>query len=294
MLCSCLNPEPERAFDVQLSNPLHPDVGVRSFAVQVDCDEHGIPRQYRMPLAAETCYDGKCKPMDVVLLWDGLGRFPRVEPVPGKPLTKSAKETAFTEENYEQLCSILQNSRSVLRTYPLKTFGAEENVPVDGVTGATLPFLHGEVVGGAVYTTWVLWHWANGDVIAQLEAHTRQHMAPVDVERFLLSDDPLKVRFALQMAKELGVPPDAVFQTLEKADRDTAKLALHTLTHMNIDDLNARLVAQLGSASDEAEWLIIDYIENREPDPELHAALNERMPDLTFIGKHKVKRLLQE
>ncbi|PWE00304.1 hypothetical protein DDZ16_05020 [Marinilabilia rubra] len=281
-------------FTVWLKDPLHPDLDAQAYTVQVYCDEHGVPIRYRLPLVAQTCYDNTCKPMDVVLYWNGLGDFVNLEPVPGRPLTKTEKETRFSEEDYKLLGAILQDKRSVLKHYQLKTIGAEKDEAVDALSGATQPFLQGAVIPGAVYTTWVLWYWANGDVVEQLKAKTRQKITKTDVVRFLASEDLGKVRFALHMAIESDVTSESIFQTLKVADHNTAKLALHTLEQMNVEVPEMKLVELLGSTSEAAEWGIIDFIGNRNPGPVLLLALKKCMPDLTFIGKHKVKMILKD
>lgn len=66
------------------------------------------------------------------------------------------------------------------------------------------------------------------------------------------------------MAEEEGVPPSSVFQTLEKADRDTSKLALRTLAQMDVDALDMKLAELLGSTSDAAEWVMLDFLASRD------------------------------
>jgi hypothetical protein len=81
---------------------------------------------------------------------------------------------------------------------------------------------------------------------------------------------------------------------LEQADRDTAKLALRTLAQLDVAALDMKLAELLGSTSDAAEWVMLDFPARRTPGPDLLAALEERMPDLTFIGKHKVKLVMKD
>ncbi len=291
----CLYTEPVESFSVQLRDPLHPDMESIEYGVNMRRDGHGVPQAYWMPLFASTCYNGKCKPLEVVLYWDALGRFLNVYPVPGKPLSKT-DHIVFSEADYAQLDMILKDRNSKLGSYLIQLHGAEEDRTVDGVSGATTPYLHGAVVPGAVYSSWVLWHWVNGEVVGQLLETTRRAMSKDDVVRFMTSDDQAQIRFALEMAGQAGVEDDTVYRVFEKADRDNAKRALQVLNgrFTNPEELDLRLVKMLGRTSEAAEWAILDFLGTREShDPQVNKALESSIPKLTFIGRRKAQLILK-
>lgn len=55
VLRGCLNSRAENAYEVQLKDPLHPELPATSYAVEILYDQYGVPTAYRMPLAAHTC-----------------------------------------------------------------------------------------------------------------------------------------------------------------------------------------------------------------------------------------------
>lgn len=293
LLCGSLQFKNEDSFSVWLKDPLKPDADALEYTVYVNSDKDSIPLSYRMLLAAQTCSDNTCKPLKVVLYWDEIGRFLRLEPVSGFPLTKTEKEIEFSNEDYEQLSAILKNTESVLNGYQLGLIKIEETKEVDAISGATESFLKDAVVPGALYTTWVLWHRVNGSIVEQLKAHTAQIIKPTGIKRFLLSDDQEKVRFALKTVKKANIQQELIFKTFEKADRNTTKSVLQILEQMNVENLNMKLVLLLGTTGEEAEWEILDFIQARKPESDILAALKERMKVLTFIGKLKAKRMLE-
>ena len=120
-------------------------------------------------------------------------------------------------------------------------------------------------------------------------------MSTDDVVRFMVSDDPGQIRFALEMAEQAGVQVDTVYRVFEKADRDNAKLALWTLDGRlaQSEELDLRLAQMLGKTSEAAEWIILDFLGKRGSyDPRVLEIVESAIPQLTFIGKRKARLIL--
>lgn len=61
---------------------------------------------------------------------------------------------------------------------------------LDGYTGATISAVKNEVVQGAVYSCFTLWHIANGCVKDSIQSHTKTFLSPTLVNRIMMSDSP--------------------------------------------------------------------------------------------------------
>ena len=115
--------------------------------------------------------------------WDAMGFYQRLECPQGQPLTK-LKHVPFTLADYRKLDSILKDRRSILNNHSLG-FLATENIhttssedteakenDIDGVSKATPAAVKEAVVKDAAWTTWVLWKYANSEIVAILQATT--------------------------------------------------------------------------------------------------------------------------
>lgn len=124
--------------------------------VAVTCymDERGIIYWYRN-LSTPVCLDGECMLINIGIYWDYAGDFFGLE-VYDQPLTKF-NHLAFSKSDYEKLETTLQNDWSILREYKLNNL-IDQDLKVDGVSGATIQEVADETVKDAVYTTYTIWH----------------------------------------------------------------------------------------------------------------------------------------
>jgi hypothetical protein len=168
------------------------------------------------------------------MFWDALGYYERIECPPDKPLTKK-EHVPFDAEDYAKLDRILQYRNSILATRSLAFLAqpVENEDGIDAWTGATPLTVQESVVKDAAYTTWVLWRWANGEIVHKLRGLTQRSCTPEYLKYLLRSEDRRYADFALKYVMEHH-PTDLqfleeVFHVLENGDREHVTLSLEFL-----------------------------------------------------------------
>ena len=166
-----------------------------SIPMEVDLvfDEDVLPELYRCKVNTPVCEDTLCRVLMLDVYWDLLGNFTHFRVPETMPLTKW-DHLEFTREDYLKLSEILKDNESVLGTvqdvnalFDPSTKKISEKV--DAVTGATRKTIQNAVVGGAVYSSYTLWHVVNGEIPASIRQFTRSYIKPALINKFLLSDN---------------------------------------------------------------------------------------------------------
>ncbi len=177
-------------------------------------DAEGTAQEYLAEIFTPVCHTDKCYPVYINFYWDLLGNFQQFEMPEGEILTK-LDHIPFEEEDYDQLEAILSNKNSILRDYSItdlvgSTNTAESN-GVDAVTGATSKTIQNEVISGAVYSCYTLWHLAHGNLAERTRAHTEDQHTDETLIRFLESGHHPYQYWALEKIQEKGAENDPRF-----------------------------------------------------------------------------------
>jgi len=188
----------EKAFEVGIND---------STSIQIDLqyNGNGLPEQYTSHIETPVCKDGLCYLMVIDIYWDILGNFLKYEVPENLPLTKF-DHVEFTEEDHLKMKEILSNRDSFLRFYTLEnlidTTEQRSSTVVDGVSGATHKSIQNDAVGGAVFSTYVLWHIVNGPVATSVLKHTEDRFTDSLLIQLLESDNYHYKYYALQRMGE--------------------------------------------------------------------------------------------
>jgi hypothetical protein len=234
---------------------------------------------------------------------------------PDKPLTKK-EHIPFDEEDYAKLDRILHDRSSILATQSLAFLATpvEETSPanpggddsgidggIDGWSGATPLTVRESVVEDAAYTSWVMWHWANGPIVAKLRGITGQSCTPDYLKYLLGCDDRSCVDFALKYVMEHHATDaqymEAVFPILESGDREHILLALDYLSGAATDkkDLHARLIESCCRMKNTYSPIVLDHF---AADPNLPQStlegLTARLDQLPYFQIHLILRMLEQ
>jgi hypothetical protein len=141
-----------------------------TYTLKLALDENGKPQYFFRNVFTPVCYTNECKPVFVNFYWDLLGNYTRYDLPDGKILTK-VDHDEFKQEDYEKLADILARTNSIfadLKMEDLITKGTDSLTDnVDAKTGATLKTIKNEVIDGAVYTCFTLWHIAHGKLVVE-------------------------------------------------------------------------------------------------------------------------------
>jgi len=221
--CNDRGPEPGPVFQRQREDKVeqlqvrlhHPSFGKdekRELTLSRRIDRNGFPVEYGMWVDSVFCIENRCEVVDVKMYWDALGRFSRYELPAGTILTKS-DHVPFTEDDYAKLQAILLDRGSILRTHSLKSLTRKVKTTradakrglVDAVVQATEMTVKDAVVQGATYTSYNLWHWANGETAGAIREWTHRSCSKALLLRFLRSDRPHEVLFGIEHLGRHGI-----------------------------------------------------------------------------------------
>ncbi len=203
---------------VRLHHPSFGPDAKRELTLSRRLDRDGLPAEYGMWVQSVFCIEDQCETIDVKMVWDVLGRFSRYELPSGTDLTKS-DHVPFTPADHAKLRAILGDRDSILRNHALETLTRpvkttkenEDGEPVDAVTHATEETVRNAVVQGATYTTYHLWHWANGEAAGMIRQLTHRDCSKALLLRLLRGDRKHEVLFAIVHLEEHRIfDPDAV------------------------------------------------------------------------------------
>lgn len=125
----------------------------------------GLPQAVYRKIGTSVCIDNQCRRLQIVIYWDITGRYLGFELPPGEFLSRK-EHSPFSETDYLRLHSLLENPYSSLANYKLEELvPPNKNQPpgVDAISSATIKDVLNNVVEGAVYTTYTLWHIVYGN-----------------------------------------------------------------------------------------------------------------------------------
>lgn len=163
-----------------------------TYTLNLVLDKAGRPQYFFRNIFTPVCNTGECKPVYINFYWDLLGNYTRFEMPAGEVLTKTDHRD-FKPEEYQKLQEILSRETSIfseLKMEDLVVKGTEKiSDSVDIRTGATLKTIKNEVIEGAVYTCYTLWHLAHGKAAEEMKKITESYAGPALLHTFLRSNN---------------------------------------------------------------------------------------------------------
>ncbi len=158
------------------------------YTLKLALDTAGQPQYFFSNIFTPVCLTGECKPVYINFYWDLLGNYTRFDLPPRTELTRMDHKP-FKPDDYEKLQTILANTHSLLKDVSMEDLVGKgtENLAdsVDAKAGATLKTVKNEVIDGAVYTCYTLWHIAHGKVVAEMQRITETFKSEELLHRFL-------------------------------------------------------------------------------------------------------------
>ena len=266
---------------IQLTDPVYPKKPKKEHSLTAYSDEQGFPSVYSMELINEVCLDGVCKLVEVTMYWDAIGFYQNLEYPEGKPLTKVEHEP-FVPADYEKLDSILKDRDSILDDHELGFLASEkddkspegeeddEYQDVDGVSKATPGAVKEAVVKDAAWTTWVLWKYANTELVTIMQEMTKSRISPKFLQHLLDSKNWQKIEFVLNhLLEQKPVAPqyiDKVAEVMPTAGIDHIELAIEYLQQASPDKNTCyrKLISALPELNGYNSALVIELLESDE------------------------------
>lgn len=238
---------------VTMVDPAFPGGPVEDFPVHQILDGDEIPIGYAFTVDAEVCQDGDCRSANGTLFFNLAGKYRHFVPDPLLPLCKRG-HSPFTAADYKRLDEILRDPNSLLGYGGLSYLslpGGQDPAP-DGISAATPRTLQRAAVDDAIWTTWGLWNYANGDLSEQLRELTRNRSTPDILKGMLTRQDLYENAYALYLLNALH-PGDRQFLepvigALEQGDFNSIRLAMDFLK-IAVPDRNHLDLRLAGSCS---------------------------------------------
>lgn len=202
-------------------------------------DRENDPAYFFRDVFTPVCLDSVCKPVRIKLFWDLLGNYLRYEVPADEPLTKLDHEE-FTPEDHARLQAILSNENSLLKDFKLEDLVDARTQhlsdSVDAVTGATKNTVKSEVIEGALYTCYTLWHLVHGPVMNEIQKISQTKLDNQMLHRFLRSVNFHYVYFALdEVMDEHGLIREGFFpDVLIVLASDNVFAARHVWQRINL------------------------------------------------------------
>ncbi|MGA0555487.1 hypothetical protein ACO2Q8_02475 [Larkinella sp. VNQ87] len=163
-----------------------------SYTLKLALNTSDEPQYFFRNVFTPVCLTGECKPVYINFYWDLLGNYTHFDFPPGEVLTKM-DHREFKPEDYAKLQDILSNQSSLLKDVAMEDLVGKgtENLAdsVDAKAGATLKTVKNEVIDGAVYTCYTLWHLAHGTVVDEMLKITETYRTDALLHRFLSSNN---------------------------------------------------------------------------------------------------------
>ncbi|MEE8452091.1 MAG: hypothetical protein V3R99_09260 [Thermoguttaceae bacterium] len=274
----------------------------RVYDVVLTRDRRGFPVEYALSFETHVCTDKQCKPVEVTMVWNAPGYFDRLGYPPGKPLTKT-EHVPFTAEDYTKLDRILKERGSILGGWTLAFLeeSKETDDDVDAVTSPTPTTVKDSVIQDAAYTSWALWHWANGEIVPKLRGITKQNCTPAYLNHLLVAEDRRFADFALDYLMEHH-PSDpqfveSVFHILESGEKDQIALSLEFLSHAIPDKqrLHARLIESCcRMRSADCPVILQEFAAEADLPATTLEGLTGRLTQFPYFPIHMILRMLEE
>ena len=312
LLIGCLSPaHAKEPVTIELTDPVYPNKPKKEHNLTVYFDTEGFPSGYSMELINKVCLDDVCKLVEVTMYWDAIGFYKSLEYPEGKPLTKVEHEP-FTPADYEKLDSILKDRESILDDHELGFLASEkddkspkgedddEYQEVDGVSKATPGAVKEAVVKDAAWTTWVLWKYANTELVPIMQRMTKSRISPKFLKHLLDSKNWQEIEFALNhLLEQKPVAPqyiDKVAEIMPSAGIDHIELAIEYLRKAS-PDKNTCYRKLIGSFPDLNGYNAALVIELLESDPQLEKGILEELTasleNQDYYPMHMALRLIE-
>jgi hypothetical protein len=291
---------PSRSIEVshklRISHPGDPNSQPIPVTLVQSLDTHGEPSAYHMWVDSVICREQNCQVVKVKLHWNALGKYQRYEVAKGSKLTK-LDHVPFTDADHAKLQSILSDRNSPLMEVTKEGLTGPKSKGVDGVSGATVLTLKSNVVVGAGYCCYDLWHWANGEVADIVRAQSGQRFSEAALKKLLNSDKDAAISFALvHLRKRKLFDRETAIAVARSMRRASDKLIDPALTYLKAAAPNDAayyddIVIIFSDCSEEKRVHIITSLSDDKRIPKnVYDRLSSAMPK--FNSHHELHLLL--
>ena len=292
---------------LDIVRPGAPETADEVFILSQHLDDKKQPDSYSMWVDSVVCREKHCDVVKVRIHWDALGRYQRFEVAQGSILTK-LDHKPFTRRDLEKLHTILLNKKSPLGEVEKEAMTGKEqkkseSSALDGVSGATILALKNDVILGAGYTCYDLWHIANGAVVDPIQERTGKDSSVEVLKNYLNSENLLENKFAIESLQKRNIGNAAISkQVMVRALHGDKALVLPAMAYFKETspskmDYRKSLLEFFNKASSRQRVLFLKNLLSEPPRvaPEFYEALSEDLANLeTFYETQLFFRLCEK
>lgn len=212
----------EKTFSVEIIHPAQLDAIPYKISLHKFIDVNSNQLTYKATVNSVFCSDNICKSVPIIMYWDELGEYEKFEQFEGKQLEKNAAEL-FTENDYLKLNKILSNKNSIFKNTTVaelstETHGTEEEV--DAVSGATQKIDENELIKGALWTSFTMWHWANGSLSKIIRDDRANESTLNDFIVGLKSENINEITWVIEQLKRKNIYNDTILNVVIGTESD--------------------------------------------------------------------------
>jgi len=260
-------------------------------------DSLGLLNGYKAHIFTPICEKDKCYAVEINFSWDVIGRFVRYDTIPGQELTKLDHDP-FVEIDYIKLQSILGNPNSVLSKYTKDNLVKDTRTSeVDGVTGATIQEVKDNVIEGAVYSCYALWHIANGSVVDSIQASTIKLFDEGLIRKLVKQQDQQINYFLINnfSEKDFELYLPEVLETIENSKGYYAKNALEKMPiKVLADSLSQSFFAKrFGQMNYFTQMALLKKLRPNSLNKDFATVLKENITDRKSYKNDIIKELIE-
>ncbi len=245
-------------------------------------DEDLTPLYYYRHIRDLSCFGEQCRPLNINLYWSITGSYLGFDLPEAEYLSKTDHEP-FSVLEYERMNQILSDSTSVLSDLAEADLVDDTDRPipqVDAITGATKTNLLKQIVPGAAYTTYELWHIIYGKTREDIVQQTLQRLSPAILTRLLRSTETFNKIWVLNL----------IASTQECLD-DVSELILENISPENylLSERAIRAINPCMLASAEFQAALMDKIDQLDVVQQKMAL--SKFKDLSYLSGETQARL---
>lgn len=273
----------ESPYEIQV---VHPGIDltetIGKTIVRSSCNLGEVPEFY-MDVESVVCGDSQCRIDIIRMYWDELGFYKRLE-IPDDVELEKAEGASFSAADYQKLDSILSERNSSLKNVQkYEVTGSETSEGIDALAGATIALDTKSYVKGAVWTCYTLWHWANGNITANIRNLTGDTMTADALINYLEHESLAHKIFGLEQLIRLqhqnNKTTKEVLQLASNENQKVQKLIIEYVEQLPSDSYFESITSLLNTGKDKASLLALGSLleSERNPSEEFLSSLSNQL-----------------
>ncbi len=178
--------------------------------------------EFHTEVSSVICFTHECKMVPIEVYWTAIGDFVKYELMNGYDLEKT-EGAPFTAEDHVKLNKVLSNPNNKLRTVDISKIKDYNPDEVDAVSSATIVIDEDQIVKGAAWTCYTLWHWVYGPARQSIRDVTGDRLSSREFIKYLNSSSVEDNIFAFEQLSRKRFFNDSITSELIQLNQKQSK-----------------------------------------------------------------------